>query len=280
MKTKKISWQAIAIVVLALVLIASIALGVSGAWFQDKDSVSQTSTMGAPVQIRLAKTENDLTYNGAEKVETWANKYKTSTQVYPGDTIIGATSIINATDTPMVVRMTLKVEVTEAEGYDKNQTTKPEPVVEKPTWNSANYDEELTAYQTYANKLNSYYLNNLITTGMAEASKTEGGLWTASEDGKYYYYNQIVKAANTPIKIFDELKLDTGLTNECTGWKINVELVAEAIQAANLVTFNGAEAVVGNDDWYSTASTGKTMPATLKGLVDAYNKNGPDGRLN
>ena len=279
MKTKKISWQAIAIVVLALVLIASIALGVSGAWFQDKDSVSQTSTMGDPVQIRLAKTENSLTYAGAEKVETWANKYQTSTQVYPGDTIIGATSIINETDTPMVVRMTLKVEVTGAEGYDKNQITKPEEVA-KPTWNSADYDTKYAAYKTYANKLNSYYLNNLITTGMAEASKTEGGLWTASADGNYYYYNQIVKAANTPIKIFDELKLDTGLTNECTGWKINVELVAEAIQAANLVTFNGETPVVGNEDWYSTTSAGKTMPAALKGLVDAYNKNGPDGRLN
>ena len=58
MKTKKISWQAIAIVVLALVLIASIALGVSGAWFQDKDNAEQSIQMGKPVLIKLADNES------------------------------------------------------------------------------------------------------------------------------------------------------------------------------------------------------------------------------
>ena len=70
MKTKKISWQAIAIVVLALVLIASIALGVSGAWFQDKDTETAEATMGPAVTIRLTK-------NGSEDdgVETWNSLY-------------------------------------------------------------------------------------------------------------------------------------------------------------------------------------------------------------
>ena len=87
MKTKKISWQAIAIVVLALVLIASIALGVSGAWFQDKDSESQDVQMGKPVLIKLA--DGDKAEGTYADVPTWkANYTNTKTRAFPGDIVL------------------------------------------------------------------------------------------------------------------------------------------------------------------------------------------------
>ena len=105
MKTKKISWQAIAIVVLALVLIASIALGVSGAWFQDKDNAEQSIQMGKPVLIKLA----DKTSGG--EVESFGSKYQTGVKAFPGDFVLGATKVMAASDTATIYRAKIETEV-------------------------------------------------------------------------------------------------------------------------------------------------------------------------
>ena len=72
MKTKKISWQAIAIVFLALVLIASIALGVSGAWFQDRDDASSQAKFADSVTVRLKDPDT------SKDPVSWAQYYKTN----------------------------------------------------------------------------------------------------------------------------------------------------------------------------------------------------------
>ena len=272
MKTKKISWQAIAIVVLALVLIASIALGVSGAWFQDADSVSQTSTMGTPVRIWLQKDGSE----GAN-VETWNNLYKTGeTEVYPGDVVMGATEIATGTTTPSVIRMTLKTSVKTSEddeveagkvngkAYDAitamtaEEAAAFDQVAERPKRNAYKTEPEYTAamgtYTTKVNKYNKYLLETMLDKTMANMTT-----WTAS--GDYYYYNEIVKAVKT-IDVFAQLKLDTGLTNECSGWIISVSVDVEAIQAANLSE---------NADWYAATETAGKIPTTLKDKVDDYN---------
>ena len=266
MKTKKISWQAIAIVVLALVLIASIALGVSGAWFQDADSVSQTSTMGTPVTIRLQKDGSE----GAN-VETWDNLYKTEeTEVYPGDVVMGATEIATGTTTPSVIRMTLKTSVkagtTDADGsvYEaitamtEEEAAAFDQVTERPKRNAYKTEAEyITAMTTYTEKVNKY--NKYLLEAMLEKTMANMTGWTAS--GDYYYYNEIVKTVTT-IDVFAQLKLDTGLTNECSGWIISVSVEVEAIQAANLSE---------NTDWYAATETAGKIPTDLKTKVDDYN---------
>ena len=88
MKTKKISWQAIAIVVLALVLIASIALGVSGAWFQDRDDASSQAKFADSATVRLKDPETD------NDPVSWSEYYKKNLAgALPGDYVIGATTV-------------------------------------------------------------------------------------------------------------------------------------------------------------------------------------------
>lgn len=103
MKTKKISWQAIAIVALALVLIAAIALGVSGAWFQDKDAAGTDATLGQAVEVRLQDVNDSTATDG---IKGWASLYNSATtKAYPGDRMIGKTQIRMASTTPALIRM-------------------------------------------------------------------------------------------------------------------------------------------------------------------------------
>ena len=108
-KTRKISWQAIAIVVLALVLIASIALGVSGAWFQDSDSAETNVTMGEAVTIKLVDT------GSTNDPVTWNTTYSVD-EAFPGDLVFGATSILPGSDSPAIYRINITTTLTDKEG--------------------------------------------------------------------------------------------------------------------------------------------------------------------
>lgn len=244
MKTKKISWQAIAIVVLALVLIASIALGVSGAWFQDKDSANTELTLGKAVTIRLVETGKET-----EPV-TWQKTY--SGDAFPGDLVFGATSILPgeaAVDGKVSaavyrIKISAKVDGTPA-WYDPTVTTKPTD----------------TTAKDYEKKLNSYWFNQIIAGATDATFKTN---WTegknAGTDGlKWYYYNK-VNQSNAQIRIFEELRLSNEITNLAAGTKISVNVNVEAIQAANI---NAAEDA-GNADWRDD------MPTTLTTAISDY----------
>ena len=244
MKTKKISWQAIAIVVLALVLIASIALGVSGAWFQDKDNEETSLTLGQAVRIRLVETGKET------DPVTWEKTY--SGNAFPGDLVFGATSILpgDVYDTNKVsaavyrIKISAKVEGSPA-WYDANVTTKPtEPGAED-----------------YEAKLNSYWFNQIIA-GATDA--TFKGNWTegkaAGTDGlKWYYYNK-VNQSNAQIRVFDELRLSNEITNLAAGTTISVTVNVEAIQAANI----NAAGEAGNADWRDD------MPSVLTSAISDY----------
>ncbi len=266
MKTKKISWQAIAIVVLALVLIASIALGVSGAWFQDKDAVQQTSKMGEAVTIRLAE---DATHD----VKTWSNMY-TNTKPYPGDTIMGKTQIIMGSTTPSVVRGKIDVKVTNKDGDVTLPAANPEMTgVEKPvmpdksadtywtvdengnsTFNTEAWNTALEAYKTKCQTYDKQLLANMLAVTLAGNNQWEKGKST------YYYLKTLAKDTN-PILLFNALELSTELSNQVAEWTISVKVSVEAIQAANIT----ADGDLGNADWRDD------MPDALKTLVKEHN---------
>lgn len=266
MKTKKISWQAIAIVVLALVLIASIALGVSGAWFQDNDAVQQTSKMGEAVTIRLGDT------SATDPVDTWSKLY-TNTKPFPGDVVMGNTKIYMGTETPSVVRGKIIVDV-----KDKNGSTVPLPEaknneqmasVTKPTqpnkadyyevndgvttFDESAYNAAVTQYKNDAVAYDKQLLANMLAVTLAGNNQWEKGVTD------YYYYKELATNANA-IPLFDQLKLSTDLSNEVAEWTISVKVSVEAIQAANLKE---------NTEFYGD------LGSTIKGKVDAY-KTGRD----
>ena len=259
MKTKKISWQAIAIVVLALVLIASIALGVSGAWFQDNDAVQQTSKMGEAVTIRLGDTSAD------DPVDTWSKLYK-NTKPFPGDVVMGNTKIYMGTETPSVVRGKIIVDVTDkdgttvtlpAAGGTLTKPTQPNKAdyykVENgvTTFDETGYNTAVTKYKEDAVAYDKQLLAGMLAVTLAGNTEWEKG---ASE---YYYYKELATNAKA-IKLFDELKLSIDLSNEVAEWTISVKVSVEAIQAANLAE---------NTEW----TTDIASATTIKGVVEDYN---------
>ena len=271
MKTKKISWQAIAIVALALVLIASIALGVSGAWFQDRDAVQQTSKMGEAVTIRLGDT------SATDPVDTWSKLYK-STKPYPGDVIMGATNIYMGSTTPSVVRGKIDVSVTKkGAGAPINLKTEVDPSATAPTpvdkttfysvvdgvttFDQSGYDAAVERYKIDAEKYDLKLLAEMLDVTLAENPN-----WKAGKDTSkgYYYYNAMVKTTDA-INLFNQLQLSTELSNEVAEWTIEVKVVVEAIQAANLCDKTGTAV---NTEWFNDLPEGSTVLSE----VTAYNK--------
>ena len=263
MKTKKISWQAIAIVVLALVLIASIALGVSGAWFQDRDTGNSEAQLGHAVNVRLQAAD------GTNGVKGWSTMYdSTKTYAYPGDVIVGATKLQMASTSPALIRIKVTPLVKDGDTTKVDANTTPvtldtftdvtSPADLKDTVNLEKYYKALMAdapvrgnfvngttgdkafteaYNTWkakADKWNLFLLQNM-TTGL----KLDPAKWILAKDG-YWYYNTVygavdAKSAATPdtIDLFPEAKLSGYLTNEVAQWKVTLQLEVEAIQAAH-----------------------------------------------
>ena len=256
MKTKKISWQAIAIVVLALVLIASIALGVSGAWFQDGDKEETNLTLGHAVTIRLADTDDN-----SKDPKKWSTTY--SGEAYPGDLVFGATSIIpgEAYGEPTKDKVSaavyrIKIKATASgDGYVEGQTTAPVALGENPTAEQK---------KTWNQQNNSYLINQMLANATDDTFKSK---WTegknATDGLKWYYYNS-VNQSSAKIDIFKELRLSNQITNEAAGWTISVTVTVEAIQAANIT----ADKDLGNAEWRDD------MPDTLKTEISNYEKDG------
>lgn len=217
MKTKKISWQAIAIVVLALVLIASIALGVSGAWFQDQDSATSNATLGEAVTVKLADKDT-----GNNPV-VWQKLYKG--EAFPGDTILGSTKIMPGSDSPMVLRYMVTTSVKDGETVLSNTVIDAYTKTNMPKYYKGTLDEFKTAAKAALASLTAN-----INAGITAAANWDTDASTAG----YYYYQEVVKST-TDIALFDTgIQIPTDVTNEAAEWTIEITLTVEAMQAANI----------------------------------------------
>lgn len=267
MKTKKISWQAIAIVVLALVLIASIALGVSGAWFQDADSAKTEATLGDSVTIRLVETDKQT------DPVTWSKVYKdkngeTPLYAYPGDKLLGKTSILPGSTTPTVVRVKITPTVTGGSGeggrkyyaadadFTEQEATEFAALITGGLLDNA---ETSADNKTKFDKYNSYLINTML-------EKTTLIGWTKGAS-EWFYNDNIIRAASD-IPLFDALKLSEELTNGAAKWKIEIEVEVQAIQAANLIDVDGN---VIKSDWINDMTQAGGTVAPIKDKVNTYN---------
>lgn len=220
MKTKKISWQAIAIVVLALVLIASIALGVSGAWFQDNDSATANAQMGDAVTIKLTGTD------GVNAPQTWETKYTSSPEgAFPGDMIIGATKIVPGSEAPMVLRYALSAELYTAYTDEKTNT-----LLNRETLDDAGKAEYDKLKNEFATK----------TKPAAKWSKADGAAANGTSDAagfsdaKWCYYTEVVQQTEA-IDLFKEVIVPKDVENPAAKWIIVIDIKVEAMQAANIM---------------------------------------------
>lgn len=217
MKTKKISWQAIAIVVLALVLIASIALGVSGAWFQDKDSATSTANLGEAVTVKLA----DKTSGNAPVV--WSGLYKG--EAFPGDTVLGSTKVMPGSDSGMVLRYKVSTIVKDGETEVTEEYINSYTEANMPTYYKGSLDEFKAAA-----KASLTLLTTEINTGIV-ADEAWGT--TKSTEG-YYYHKKVVESKNDITLFATGITIPKDVTNEAAEWTIEISLTVEAMQAANI----------------------------------------------
>ena len=237
MKTKKISWQAIAIVVLALVLIASIALGVSGAWFQDKDSEKVDATMGQAVTIKLANKAD------GGPVETWNSLYTGATKgAFPGDKLLGATKVVPGSTAPMILRAKILTKIMDG----ATEVTKPtsEPTLGDADNNKGTDYADTPVYTDNEKNYNAWVLHTeLAKSGLDIATEGDGkwikGKTKIESEGdvaggsEFYYYNKIVEGGD--VVLFEEgLSIPVTITNAAHGWTITVTILVEAMQAANI----------------------------------------------
>ncbi|GEM_PF-4530319 len=240
MKTKKISWQAIAIVVLALVLIASIALGVSGAWFQDQDSATSNATLGEAVTVKLADKDT-----GNNPV-VWQKLYKG--EAFPGDTILGSTKIMPGSDSPMVLRYMVTTSVKDGETVLSDTVIDAYTEANMPKYYKGSLDEFKTAAKAALASLTAN-----INAGITAAANWDTDASTAG----YYYYQEVVKST-ADIALFDTgIQIPTDVTNEAAEWTIEITLTVEAMQAANIKD--------AANPWKDDLTT------TIAGKVDTYN---------
>ncbi len=273
MKTKKISWQAIAIVVLALVLIASIALGVSGAWFQDRDSVTTSATMDDPVVINLS--------NGGEEIQTFGTTYKTNVYALPGDKIMDKVQFSLEYDTPTIVRVSITATIKDADGTTLITSTSTPGT--KPAW----YKGEQSEYETEwtQNRDDLLGIMNTAKVDVADgwiATLTDGNEAT-DKTAKYYYYGSVIgnavqaddakNTSETYYDIFESLTIPESITNVAQSWVIDVSVKVEALQAANVL--KDESAATGSADYgvlKGSAWFGSDLPDDLTAKVVALGR--------
>ena len=296
MKTKKISWQAIAIVVLALVLIASIALGVSGAWFQDKDTGNSQAQLGHAVELKLQDISGSEAKDG---IQGWKELYNNSkTAAYPGDKIIGKTQIKMSSQTPAVVRAKLTPTITQKDGTKVTlDGAIPEAIGEEGAKVSVTADSTPEQLQAYYDKLvelkytkeadynriaptwNKFLLANMTKGLKFIDNDSKYGTWEGVSKGGWMYLNKVygntdlaqnaATATTGVIDLFNDASLSTLLTNEVELWTIKIDLVVEAIQAANLYDTEGH---VVNSTWVDDMVKEGGTDLAIKGAVKTYNE--------
>ena len=289
MKTKKISWQAIAIVVLALVLIASIALGVSGAWFQDKDTGSSQAKLGHAVELKLQDISGPEAKDG---IQGWKELYNSGkTAAYPGDKIIGKTQIKMNSDTPAVVRAKLTPTITDKDSKPVTLDGTAPEAIDETSVTATSTQEQLQAYYDklvelkYTNKAkydtiapiwNKFLLANMTAGLKFIDDAATYGAWEGVSKGGWMYLNKVYGNTTAPsagtagvINLFNDASLSTLLTNEVELWTIKIDLVVEAIQAANLYDTEGN---VVNSTWVNdmVAKDGGAALA-IQSAVKTYN---------
>ena len=91
-KNKKLSKSSIAIIVLALLLIASLVMGMTGAWFTSRPGQKSSGT------LKFGTVVLEVEGNWAAVTDTTNHPYLQTTNLMPGDTVNGRFDLTNTGD--------------------------------------------------------------------------------------------------------------------------------------------------------------------------------------
>lgn len=190
---------------LMAIIAVIVSFSVAGAWFMDRDKADSPMDMAGAVIVKLVGTGED----GA--IQNFKELYDSDGGAYPGDKILDSIKVQMGENTEeSVLRVQYSINILDEE---KNIKT-----------------ENLTEAET-----------NLITM-LKNDLKTKTTLYSsdwAQTSSDWIYYKHLASGKTKPIDLFDEYSLplsDSQMDNNYQELSFRISLVAEAIQAANILT--------------------------------------------
>lgn len=214
---------------LMAIIAVIVSFSVAGAWFMDRDKADSPIDMSGAVIVKLVGTGED----GA--IQNFKELYDSDGGAYPGDKILDSIKVQMGENTEeSVLRVQYSINILDEE---KNVKT-----------------ENLTEAET-----------NLITM-LKNDLKTKTTLYSsdwAQTSSDWIYYKHLASGKTKPIDLFDEYSLplsDSQMDNNYQELSFRISLVAEAIQAANILT---------HEEW--NADLTNLSDSTLMERVIKYN---------
>ena len=182
-----------------------VSFSVAGAWFVDRDTVDSTMDMGGAVIVKLVGTGEDGT------IQNFKQLYDSDGGAYPGDKILDSIKVQMGEKTEeSVLRVQYSVNILDEENNVKT--------------------ENLTEAETN--------LVGLLRNDLKEKTTLYSSDWTPTS-GEWIYYKHLASGKTKPIDLFDEYSLpipDSEMDNQYQELSFRILLVAEAIQAANILS--------------------------------------------
>lgn len=214
---------------LMAIIAVIVSFSVAGAWFMDRDKADSPMDMAGAVIVKLVGAGED----GA--IQNFKELYDSDGGAYPGDKILDSIKVQMGENTEeSVLRVQYSINILDEE---KNVKT-----------------ENLTEAET-----------NLITM-LKNDLKTKTTLYSsdwAQTSSDWIYYKHLASGKTKPIDLFDEYSLplsDSQMDNNYQELSFRISLVAEAIQAANILT---------HEEW--NADLTNLSDSTLMERVIKYN---------
>ena len=192
---------------LMAIIAVVVSFSVAGAWFIDRDTVDSTMDMGGAVVVKLVGTGEDGT------IQNFKQLYDSDGGAYPGDKILDSIKVQMGEKTEeSVLRVQYSVDI-----LDKEKNVKTQDLTEDETKLATLLKNDLRAKTT------------LFSSDWSQ---------TTSD---WIYYKHLASGKTKPIDLFDEYSLplpDSEMDNQYQELSFRISLVAEAIQAANIMSHN------------------------------------------
>lgn len=192
---------------LMAIIAVVVSFSIAGAWFIDRDTVDSTMDMGGAVVVKLVGTGEDGT------IQNFKQLYDSDGGAYPGDKILDSIKVQMGEKTEeSVLRVQYSVDI-----LDKEKNVKTQDLTEAETKLATLLKNDLRAKTT------------LFSSDWSQ---------TTSD---WIYYKHLASGKTKPIDLFDEYSLplpDSEMDNQYQELSFRISLVAEAIQAANIMSHN------------------------------------------
>ena len=192
---------------LMAIIAVVVSFSVAGAWFIDRDTVDSTMDIGGAVIVKLVGTGEDGT------IQNFKQLYDSDGGAYPGDKILDSIKVQMGEKTEeSVLRIQYSVDI-----LDKEKNVKTQDLTEAETKLATLLKNDLRAKTT------------LFSSDWSQ---------TTSD---WIYYKHLASGKTKPIDLFDEYSLplpDSEMDNQYQELSFRISLVAEAIQAANIMSHN------------------------------------------